>query len=115
VALGEIEAVAAVMAGVAGLTFGDADAAAASLARAERLAASGRFPFLAVQLRWLEVTRLVLAGYLAAEQAWHQASEFHARAGACTAEEAWFAALVGLRLEQGRAGELADEFAGGRS
>ena len=36
---GEIEAVAAVMAGPAGLTLGNTDAAAASLAHAERLAA----------------------------------------------------------------------------
>ena len=64
-----------------------------------------------MQLRQPEVTRPLLAGYLAAEQAWHQASEFHARVGAYTAKEVWFAALVGLRLEQGRA----DEFAGGRS
>ena len=45
------------------------DAAAASLAQAERLAAGGCFAFLAVPWRWLEVTMLVLPGHLAAEQA----------------------------------------------
>jgi hypothetical protein len=68
VAPGGIEAVAAVMAGPARLTLGNAGTAAASHAQAERLAASGRFPFLAVQLRWLEVTGLVLAGHLAAAE-----------------------------------------------
>ena len=43
--------------------------AAASLAQAERLAADGRFAFLAVQLRWLEVTMLMLPSHPAAEQA----------------------------------------------
>jgi hypothetical protein len=37
-----------------------------------------------------------------------QASECHARVGAGTAEEVSFAVLAGLRLEQGRAGDLAD-------
>lgn len=62
-----------------------------------------------MQLCWLEVTRLVLPGHLvAAGQAWQQASECHARVGAGTAEEVSFAALAGLRLEQRRAGDLAD-------
>jgi hypothetical protein len=68
VAPGEIEAVAAVMAGPARLTLGNADAAAADLGQAERRAASGRFPLIAVQLRSLEVTRVVLAGHLAAAE-----------------------------------------------
>ena len=66
---GGIEAAAAVIAGPAGLTLGNTDAAVASLAQAGRLAASGRFPFLGAQLRWLEVTMLVLPGHLAAKQA----------------------------------------------
>jgi hypothetical protein len=45
------------------------DAAAASHAQAERLAAGGCFALIAVPWRWLEVTMLVLPGHLAAEQA----------------------------------------------
>jgi len=65
---GEIEAVAAVLAGPPGLTLGN-------LARprpAWPSRAPGRWrslPFLAMQLRRLEVTRLVLPRHLAAERA----------------------------------------------
>ena len=57
------------MAGQPGRPSAIPNAAAACLAHAERLAAGGRFAFLAVQLRWLEVTMLMLPSHPAAEQA----------------------------------------------
>ena len=84
---GGIEAAAAVIAGPAGLTLGNTDAAVASLAQAGRLAASGRFPFLGAQLRLLQVTMLVLPGHLAAKQASAAGKRVRPRARACTAWE----------------------------
>jgi len=65
---GEIEAVAAAMAGPPGLTLGTTGAAAASLAKpSARPLAVASVP--AMQLRGLEATRLVLPRHLAAERA----------------------------------------------